>query len=143
MKHIQIFEDFKEGLMKKPQGFFGRIAQGAKHAMGMENKEDRKALESIYFNLSRVPLDRDDFQAPSDFSFRELKPGVLLAWLMGGSILVDVNTPEISYKVWEHLPLKTVSRSVSLDLHNLKDEARALYDKLMSMKQYNLFVPGI
>ena len=114
MKHIQIFEDFKEGLMKKPPGFFGRMAQGAKHAMGMENKEDRKALESIYFALSKFPLDDN---------FRELKPGVLLAGVMDRNILVDVNAPEISYQGRE------------LDLHNLKEEARALYDKLMSMKR--------
>jgi|APGre2960657505_1045072.scaffolds.fasta_scaffold70169_1 hypothetical protein len=114
MKHIQLFEDFKQGLMKKPQGLFSRITQGAKHAMGMENKEDRKALESIYFALSRFPLDDN---------FRELKPGVLLAGVMDRNILVDVNTPEISYQGRE------------LDLHNLKDEAKSLYDKLMSMKK--------
>jgi hypothetical protein len=41
---------------------------------------------------------------------------------MDRGILVDINTPEISYQGKE------------LDLHNLKDEAKSLYDKLMRMK---------
>ena len=113
MKHIQIFEDFQEGPMQKPKGFFSRMAQGAKHAMGMENKDDRKALESIYFALSKFPLDR----------LREIKPGVVVAGVMDRGILVDTIAPEISYQGKE------------LDLHNLKEEAKALYDKLMSMKR--------
>jgi len=112
MKHIQIFEDFRQGPMVKPQGFLSKLAQGAKHAMGMENKEDRKSLDSIYFALSKFPLE----------NFRQLKPGVILAHVMDRGILVDINTPEISYQGKE------------LDLHNLKDEAKSLYDKLMRMK---------
>ncbi len=53
MKHIQLFEDFKQGLMKKPQGLFSRITQGAKHAMGMENKEDRKSLYDKLMSMKK------------------------------------------------------------------------------------------
>jgi hypothetical protein len=112
MKHVQIFEDFKQGLMAKPQGFLSRLAQGAKHAMGMENKEDRNSLDSFHRALDNFPLD----------NFRELKPGVILANVMGKSVLVDINIPEITIKGKE------------LDLHDLKQESKFLYDKLMKMK---------
>jgi hypothetical protein len=52
---------------------------------------------------------------------RELRPGVLVARIINGSVLVDKNTPEIIYKGKE------------LDLRNLQDEADFLYTKLMNL----------
>ena len=36
MKHIQVFEQFKEGPMEKPKGFLSKMIQGAKHSLGFE-----------------------------------------------------------------------------------------------------------
>jgi len=116
MKHIQLFEDFQEGPMQKPQGFFSRMAQGAKHALGMESKDDRKSIESIHTAIKDSP--KYDWVR----NVRELKPGVIVAQVADNSLLVDANTPEIMYKGKE------------LDLHNLQDEADRLYTILVRMK---------
>lgn len=117
MENIQIFEDFKEGFMKKPQGFFGKVAQGAKHALGFENAEDRKTMDSIQRLLT------SSYQSDWTKGIKEIKPGVIVAWLNDVSMVVDKNTPEIVYKGKE------------LDLHNLQDEVDFLYDKLMSIQK--------
>lgn len=112
MKHIQLFEDFKEGKMDKPKGFLSRIIQGAKHSMGMESKEDRNSLESIYKALS-MP------QYGFVTNVREIKPGVIVAYVNDNSVTVDKNVPEILHK------------GKNLDLHNLEEEADNLYRQLL------------
>jgi hypothetical protein len=116
MKHVQIFEDFKQGLMAKPQGFLSRLAQGAKHAMGMESKDDRKSIESIHTAI------KDSHKYNWIKNVREIKPGVIVAQVADKSLMVDANTPEIMYKGKE------------LDLHNLQDEADRLYTILVRRK---------
>jgi hypothetical protein len=119
MKHVQIFEDFKQGLMAKPQGFLSRLAQGAKHAMGMEKKEDREALESIH----------RAFKADSEYmssgskdrwinNVREIKPGVIVGYIDNRPLTVNQTIPEIYYM------------GRNLDLHNIQDEVDFLYKKL-------------
>ena len=115
MENIQLYEDFKSGTMKSPQGFFSKMAQGAKHAMGMETKEDRKALDSIHNAIKSSP----NYNWVTNV--RELRPGVVVAWINNNSVLVDKNSPEIVYKGKE------------LDLHNLQNEADFLYTKLMNL----------
>ena len=112
MKHIQLFEDFKEGPMEKPQGFFSRMAQGAKHALGFENKDDRKALETIHTAIKENP------KYHWITNIREIKPGVIVASVAERSLVVDKVTPEIMYK------------GKTLDLSNLDDETERLYDVL-------------
>jgi hypothetical protein len=117
MKHIKIFEEFQEGPMDKPQGLLSRIAQGAKHAMGFENEMDRKNLESLHRALT----------ASSKYDWvkgiREIKPGVIVASVNDNSVTADMVAPEIIYK------------GKQLDLHNLKDEVKLLYDRLMKIQR--------
>jgi len=115
MKHIQLYENFQEGPMKKPQGFFSKMAQTAKHAIGMENKEDRASLESLYRALST------QHRYGWVKNVREIQPGVITAWVSDNTVTVDKNTPEILYKGKE------------LDLHNLQDEANFLYNMLIEI----------
>jgi hypothetical protein len=117
MKHIQIYENFHEGPMRKPEGFFSKLAKGAKHAMGYENEEDRKALRSIH-NAIRSS---DMYGYVSNV--REIKPGVIVATLLNTSVTVDKNEPEIMF------------RGKVLDLHNIEDEALLLYNALRRMSQ--------
>jgi hypothetical protein len=117
MKHIQIYENFHEGPMRKPDGFFSKLAKGAKHAMGYENEEDRKALHSIH-NAIRSS---DMYGYVSNV--REIKPGVIVATLLNTSVTVDKNEPEIMF------------RGKVLDLHNIEDEALLLYNALRRMSQ--------
>lgn len=116
MKHIQIYENFQEGPMKKPQGFFSKVAQGAKHALGFENKDDRAKLESLQRALT----------ADSKYGWvqnvREIEPGVIVAWVADNSVTVNKNVPEILYKGKE------------LDLHNLQEEADFIYGMLARVK---------
>jgi hypothetical protein len=112
MKHLQLYEDFQEGPMQKPQGFLSRMAQGAKHALGFENKEDRQALETIYTAI------KDNPKYNWVKNVREIKPGVIVASVADRSVVVDKVTPEIMYK------------GKSLDLNNLDDETEHLYDLL-------------
>ena len=115
MKHLQLYENFQEGPMKKPQGFFSRVAQGAKHAMGFENEDDRKSLESLQRALSTQ--NRYGWVQ----NVREIEPGVIVAWVADNSVTVNKNVPEILYKGKE------------LDLHNLQDEADFLYNMLIEI----------
>jgi hypothetical protein len=102
--------------MKKPRGFFSKMAQGAKHALGFENKDDRKALES----LERALAGSAKYGWVTNI--REIQPGVIVAWVTDNALTIDTNTPEILYKGKE------------LDLHNLQDEADFLYGTLSRMK---------
>jgi hypothetical protein len=117
MKHIKIYENFQEGPMRKPEGFFSSIARGAKHAMGFEKEEDRKSLESIHRFLN------DNYLYDWVKNIREIKPGVIVAWVNDSSITVDKNTPEILFK------------GKVLDLHNTEDEVDSLYNRLMRISQ--------
>ena len=112
MKHIQVFEQFKDMPMEKPQGFFSKMVQGAKHSLGFENQTDRKDLDALYRTIS----------ASSEYDFingvREIKPGVLVAYITNGNVTVDINIPEIMYK------------GRVLDLNNVEEEAEYLYNRL-------------
>ena len=116
MKHIQVFEQFKEGPMEKPQGFFKKMIQGAKHSLGFENATDRKDLDSLHRTI--------DASHKYDFinGVREIKPGVLVAYVSNGNVTVDINTPEIMYK------------GRLLDLNNIEEEAEYLYNRLNRFK---------
>ena len=116
MKHIQVFEQFKDMPMEKPKGFFSKMVQGAKHSLGFENATDRKDLDALYRTIS----------ASSEYDFingvREIKPGVLVAYITNGNVTVDINTPEIMYK------------GRILDLNNVEEEAEYLYNRLNRFK---------
>jgi hypothetical protein len=106
-------EDFNDGPMRKPEGFFSKMMKGAKDAMGIENPKDRKSLETIYRIL--------DMEDPYDMvsNVREIKPRVMLASLAGKSLVVDSQTPEI---LWG---------GNSLELNDIQRETRLLFRKLI------------
>ena len=113
MKHIQIYENFHQGPMRKPQGFFSKVAQGAKHALGFENADDRAKLESLHRAASP--------EYGWVQSVREIEPGVIVAWVADNSVTVNKNVPEILYK------------GKVLDLHNIEEEVDLLYGMLIDM----------
>lgn len=115
MKHIQVYENFQEGPMRKPQGFFSKLAQNAKHSLGFENEDDRKSLESLQRALST----HNKYGWVKNV--REIEPGVIVAWVADNSVTVNKNVPEILYKGKE------------LDLYNLQDEANFLYNMLIEI----------
>lgn len=117
MKHIQVFEQFKDMSAEKPQGFFSKMMQGAKHSLGFENEKDRKDLDSLHRTIDAS----NKYNLIS--GVREIKPGVLVAYIDNGNVTVDVNTPEIMYK------------GRKLDLHNMEQEAEYLYNRLNRLKQ--------
>jgi hypothetical protein len=106
-------EDFNDGPMRKPEGFFSKMMKGAKDAMGIENPRDRKSLETIY----RILDMEDSYDMVSNV--REIKPRVMLASLSGKSLVVDSQTPEI---IWG---------GNSLELNDIRGEARSLFRKLI------------
>ena len=106
-------EDFNDGPMRKPEGFFSKMMKGAKDAMGIENPRDRKSLETIYQILEMDP----SYEMVSNV--REIKPRVMLASLSGKSLVVDSQTPEI---IWG---------GNSLELNDIRGEARSLFRKLI------------
>jgi hypothetical protein len=106
-------EDFNDGPMRKPEGFFSKMMKGAKDVMGIENPRDRKSLETIY----RI-LDMED-SYDMVRNVREIKPRVMLASLNNKSLVVDSQTPEI---IWG---------GNSLELNDIRGEARALFRKLI------------
>lgn len=119
MKHIQIYENFQEGPMRKPQGFFSKMTQGAKHALGFENDEDRRSMDKLK-NALIAPRKYDWVK-----NVKEIKPGVVVAWVAENSVIVDVNIPEILYKGKE------------LDLSNIQKEADFLYQTLLQYAEDN------
>jgi hypothetical protein len=108
MKNLKLFEDFVDAKIKKP-GFFGKMISGAKHAMGMEKKEDREALDAIYRAIA------DDSKYGWISNVREIKPGIIVATINSKSVTVDQTVPEILYK------------GIPLDLHNIEEEVESLY----------------
>jgi hypothetical protein len=106
-------ENFKEGPMRKPEGFFSKMMKGAKDAMGIENPRDRKSLETIYRTIEMDPM----YEMVDNV--REIKPRVMVAWLNGKSLTVDSLTPEI---IWG---------GKSLELNDIQGETRALFRKLI------------
>ena len=109
----EVGENFKEGPMRKPEGFFSKIMKGAKDAMGIENSKDRKSLETIYRTLEMDP----SYEMVTNV--REIKPRVMIASLNGRSLVVDSETPEI---LWRGNPL---------ELNDIQGETRALFRKLI------------
>jgi hypothetical protein len=127
MKHIKIYEQFKEGPMEKPKGFFSKMIQGAKHSLGFENQQDRKDIDSLHRAI--------DSSREYDFvnNVREIKPGVIVAYVANSSVTVDINTPEIMYK------------GRVLDLNNTDEEAEYLYNRLRRLTESFLYesnIPG-
>jgi transcriptional regulator with AAA-type ATPase domain len=116
MKHIQIFEDFQTGPMKKPAGLFSRLAKSAKHSMGFESEADRKSLATIYRYI------RDDYQYDWVGNIREIQPGVVIAWINSNPVTVNRNEQEILYQGKE------------LDLHNIEEEVESLFNALLKLK---------
>ena len=116
MKHIEIYEQFKEGPMEKPKGFFSKMIQGAKHSLGFENQQDRKDIDSLHRTLN----------ASNEYDLirgvREIKPGVIVAYISNGNVTVDINKPEIMYK------------GRVLDLNNMEEEADYLYSRLRGVQ---------
>jgi hypothetical protein len=106
-------EDFNDGPMRKPEGFFSKMMKGAKDAMGIENPRDRKSLETIYQILEMDP----SYEMVSNV--REIKPRVMLASLNNKSLVVDSQTPEI---LWG---------GNSLELNDIQRETRLLFRKLI------------
>ena len=113
IKEQEMNEDFKEGPMRKPEGFFSKIMKGAKDAMGIENSKDRKSLETIYRTLEMDPT----YEMVTNV--REIKPRIMIASLNGRSLVVDSETPEI---LWRGNPL---------ELNDIQGETRALFRKLI------------
>ena len=113
IKEQEVGENFKEGPMRKPEGFFSKIMKGAKDAMGIENSKDRKSLETIYRTLEMDPT----YEMVTNV--REIKPRVMIASLNGRSLVVDSETPEI---LWRGNPL---------ELNDIQGETRALFRKLI------------
>ena len=109
----EIRENFKEGPMRKPEGFFSKMIKGAKDVMGIENPRDRKSLENIYRILEMDP----SYEMVTNV--REIKPGVMIASLIGGGLVVDSETSEI---LWRGNPL---------ELNDIQKETRALFRKLI------------
>ena len=86
MKHIKLINEFEE--FKKPS-YFSRAVQYAKDQLGVENKEDRQSLDDILRYIKNKYVD----------SAKEIKPGVIVAWLSNKSSLrVDINDNIITYK---------------------------------------------
>jgi len=112
-------ENFKEGPMRKPEGFFSKMMKGAKDVMGIENPQDRKSLETIYRILDMDP----SYEMVTNV--REIKPRVMIASLNGRGLVVDSETPEI---LWKGNPL---------DLNDIQGETRALFRKLIPFATQN------
>jgi hypothetical protein len=127
MKHIKIYENFQEGPMRKPEGFFSRLAKGTKDVLGIESSKDRESLETIH----RILGMNDSYGLVRNA--KEIKPGVIVAWLSDQSVTVDTETPEI---LWKGQPL---------DLKNIEEETATLYSKLISYVKpaFQLTGPGM
>lgn len=117
MNHLKIFEDFNQ--LKKPSLFQKAISAG-KRFIGYEKEEDRLALDKIYRAIGY----KDPSGMP-DRSFienvREIKPGVIVAWILGKSITVDTNESTIMYN------------GRNLELTDIDYECDSLYHVLSKM----------
>ena len=107
MNYIKLFEEFEE--FKKPN-FLQRAFKSTKRFIGVESKDDRESLDTIYRTLS------------SDFDFvkgiREIKPGVVICNLVNGNITVDLNDKTIIF------------RGKELELSDMDYECQRLYKKI-------------
>lgn len=125
MKHIKIYEDFKQGPLRKEPSIFQKAWKGAKDLVGIESSKDREALETIH----RIIGMNDSYGFVKNV--REIKPGVIVAWLNDQSLTVDTETPEIIWK------------GKSLDLNDLDLEANTVYRKLIPLtREMKVFGPG-
>lgn len=117
MNHIKLFEDFEYMPQRNVfQKFKDKAIKKTKSFIGMENDNDRESLETIYRALF------NEYQFIKDI--RDVVAGEsIIASFNNDSILVDIKEPEITYK------------GVSLDLHNIDEEANKLYDYLSRMKK--------
>lgn len=126
MKHIQLYENFQQGPMRKEPNIFQKAWKGTKDVLGIENSKDREGLETIY----RIIAMNDPYGFVQ--SVKEIKPGVIVAWLNDQSVTVDTKTPEI---LW---------RGKALDLNDIQAEAYSLYQKLRPFTiEIKLAGPGI
>ena len=117
MKHLKIFEDFNQ--IKKPSLLQKAVSAG-KRFIGYEKKEDRASLDSIYRAI--------EYKDPSGFpdksfveNVREIKPGVIVAWIIGKSVTVDTNESTIMYN------------GRNLELSDMDYECDSLYHILSNM----------
>ena len=115
MKHLKIFEDFNT--FKKPS-LFQKAVQAGKKIMGYEKKEDREELDRIYKAIGY----RDESTNKSFIdNVKEIKPGVILAWILGKSLTVDTNESSILYN------------GRNLELTDMDYECDSLYQFLSDM----------
>ena len=115
MKHLKIFEDFNT--FKKPS-LFQKAVQAGKKIMGYEKKEDREELDRIYKAIGY----RDQSTNKSFIdNVKEIKPGVILAWILGKSLTVDTNESSIIYN------------GRNLELTDMDYECDSLYQFLSDM----------
>ena len=115
MKHLKIFEDFNT--FKKPS-LFQKAVQAGKKIMGYEKKEDREELDRIYKAIGY----RDQSTNKSFIdNVKEIKPGVILAWILGKSLTVDTNESSILYN------------GRNLELTDMDYECDSLYQFLSDM----------
>jgi hypothetical protein len=115
MKHLKIFEDFNT--FKKPS-LFQKAVQAGKKIMGYEKKEDREELDRIYKAIGY----RDQSTNKSFIdNVKEIKPGVILAWILGKSLTVDTNESSIIYN------------GRNLELTDMDYECDSLYQFLSGM----------
>ena len=126
MKHIQLYENFKQGPMRKEPNIFQKAWKGTKDVLGIENSKDRESLETIH----RILGMNDSYGLVRNV--KEIKPGVIVAWLSDKSVTVDSETPEI---LWKGQPL---------DLKNIEEEVGVLYKKLLPYiaPAFQVFSPG-
>ena len=115
MKHIEIFEDFKNFDSFKKPSLLKRAVDAGKKFMGLEKKEDRDELEKIYKAIGY--MDRSTGQKLID-NVKEIKPGVIVAWILGKSLTVDKNECTIIYD------------GRDLELRDMDYECDALYQYL-------------
>ncbi len=112
MKHLRLYEEFKEGPMRKDPSIFQKMYKGAKDFMGIESSEDRERYEDVV----RMITMNDSYGLKQ--SIREIKPGVVVMWLNDQSLTIDTITPEI---IW---------RGNILDLKDTEESANYLYSRI-------------
>ena len=119
MKHMKKFnEEFEE--MKKPsmlRSGWDKLVKSTKQTFGIENKEDRNSLDEIHRIINFA---KNNDYADMVSSVREIKEGVIVAWLNKNSLTVDTINNEIIYK------------GKNLEVGNIEFECEELYFSLRS-----------
>lgn len=115
MKHLKLYEEFEE--FKKPS-LMQRAIKGTKRFFGVEKKEDRKELEKIHRFIDHRS---GEFNVDLIKDVNEIKPGVIVANLIIGNVVVDCNDLTIMWKGKE------------LELNDIEYEVESLYDRLKSL----------